>query len=146
MAQEDIQGAPVGFPDSVIVHVRREGATAFVRVVGALDVAAAAPLEKLMTELSTRAGVNCLIADLRRTTSLDSPGLRALLTIEIQARGNGFDFMLIPPHGKAMQALRAAGVDKLIKFQDSDGAQAAERASAGLGTHDDFGYWLTSQR
>ena len=146
MAKEEMQRTPARFPDSVSVQVRHEGATACVRVVGPLDLSAAPAFEELMTELSARDGVNSLVADLRRTTTLDSAGLRALLRIEIQARGDSFDFALIPPHGKAMQALRTVGLDKLIKLQDSDGAQAAQRASAGLGTHDDFGHWLTSDR
>jgi anti-anti-sigma factor len=145
MAQQ-IKPSHQPFPDSVTVQVRHEDDTVFVRVVGALDVAAATPLEELLTDLAAQAGVTCVIADLRKTTSLDPSGLRVLLKTEIQSRGDSFDFALIPPHGQAMQALRAAGVDKLIKLQDSDGAQAAERASAGLGTHDDFGDWLTSDR
>jgi anti-anti-sigma factor len=126
--------------------VRRQDATVFVQVAGELDLAAEEPLGELLDELSRQAGVKCLIADFRPITFLDSSGLRLLVKIEMQSRGDDFDFALIPPHGPAAQALRISGVDKLIKMRESDGARAAERASAGLGTrNDDPGEWFSSE-
>jgi anti-anti-sigma factor len=144
MAQE-IKDSHQRFPDSVTVQVRRDGPTVFVRLAGQLDLAAEAPLEQVLSELVAQSGVKSLITDLRRITSLDSSGLRLLLKIEMQSRDDGFDFAVIPPHGQAMQAIRGSRVGKLIKMRDSDGARAAERASAGLGTRqDDPGDWLYS--
>ena len=144
MAQE-IKESQQRFPDSVTAQVRREGPTVFVRVTGRLDVAAEAPLEQVLSDLVAQSGVKSLIADLRRITFLDSSGLRLLLKMEMQSREDGFDFAVIPPHGQAMQTIRGSRVGKLIKMRDSDGARAAERASAGLGTRqDDPGDWLYS--
>jgi anti-sigma B factor antagonist len=133
-------------PHTLTVQVRREGTTVFVQVGGELDLAAEEPLGELLDALSSQAGVKCLIADFRPITFLDSSGLRLLLKIEMQSRGDDFDFALIPPHGPAAQALKISGVDKLIKMRESDGARAAERASAGLGTpKDDPGEWFASE-
>jgi anti-sigma B factor antagonist len=133
-------------PHTLTVQVCREGATVFVQVAGELDLAAEEPLGELLDALSAQDGVKCLIADFRPVTFLDSSGLRLLLKIEMQSRGDDFDFALIPPHGPAAQALKISGVDKLIKMRESDGARAAERASAGLGTpKDDPGEWFSSE-
>jgi anti-anti-sigma factor len=133
-------------PHTLTVQVRREDATVFVQVAGELDLAAEEPLGELLDELARQEGVKCLIADFRPITFLDSSGLRLLLKIEMQSRGDDFDFALIPPHGQAAQALKISGVDKLIKLRESEGARAAERASAGLGTrNDDPGEWFSSE-
>jgi anti-anti-sigma factor len=145
MADDDaLAGFKKRLPRTLTVRVRREDTTVFVQVAGELDLAAEEPLGELLDELARQPGVNCLIADFRPITFLDSSGLRLLLKIEMHSRGDNFDFALIPPHGPAAQALKVSGVDKLIKLRESDGARAAERASAGLGTwEDDPGEWLS---
>jgi anti-sigma B factor antagonist len=144
--QDTLSRVQKRLPHTLTVQVRRDGNTVFVRVAGELDLAAEEPLGELLDELSSEPGVNCLIADFRPITFLDSSGLRLLLKIEMQSRGDDFDFALIPPHGQAAQALKLSGVDKLIKLRESDGARAAERASAGLGTWDDDpGEWLSPE-
>jgi anti-sigma B factor antagonist len=136
--------------DVLRLHVDHEGETVFARLAGELDIAAEAPLDKLFGQLCAEAGTSSLVVDMRRVSFLDSSGLRILLKQEMRSRRDGFDFALILPRGPALRALQLAGLHRLIQIRTAsgtkvgEGAQAAERASAGLGTADsDPGDWLS---
>ena len=132
------------------LHVDREGENLFVRLAGELDLAAEETLDKRFADLTGEAGTRNLIVDMRAVSFLDSSGLRILVKQEMRARQDGFEFALIPPRDPAMRSLQLAGLHRLIEFRTAsgaklgDGAKAAERASAGLGTTDDDpGDWLS---
>jgi anti-sigma B factor antagonist len=135
---------------SLSLQLDRQDDTVFARLHGELDIAAEDALDEVFTSLFTSSPPDSLIVDLRGVSFVDSSGLRILLKQEMRSRRDGFDFGLIPPGGPAMRALEVAGVHRLIGLRTpsgteiSEGAKAAERASAGLGTDDkDPADWLS---
>jgi len=127
-------------PDSCQVHVERMGEKALVRVAGDLDLAGHDVLDKILAELPGDGDASGVIVDLRGLDFVDSHGLRVLLDHRLRSQEEGFDLDLIPPRGHPRDVFDRTGIGQVINLlpdpdaPTSEGAQAGERASAGLGT------------
>ncbi|MDP9294712.1 MAG: STAS domain-containing protein [Actinomycetota bacterium] len=62
--------------------------------VGDLDLATAGNLRDEIERLHG-AGFNRLVLDLRQVRFMDSTGLRLILEVDVQSRGDGWDFSLV---------------------------------------------------
>ena len=84
--------------ESFRCDVSREGATATVQALGALDLATVPVLDNQLAALRD-AGFRRLILDLRGLNFIDSTGLRCILKYDAEARQDGFSIGLIqgPP-------------------------------------------------
>jgi anti-anti-sigma factor len=114
------------------LQLERKGEIAFVRLSGELYGDCGARIHKCLGQLADE-GASVRI-DLRGVTFIDPDGLRVLVKHQLDARIGGFDLTLIPPTGSVRRVFDLLGADRV--FTISDGAAAAQRASAGLGTHE----------
>ena len=98
MSQPPAHSLPPPDAESFRCDVSREGATATVRALGALDLATVPVLDDQLAELRD-AGFRRLILDLRGLDFIDSTGLRCILKYDAEARQDGFSIALIqgPP-------------------------------------------------
>ena len=121
----------------------------YVRISGELDLGLQEAVDEELRKLPERGSTLPVVVDMREVTFCDSVGLRVLLKHEVRSRERGFEFALIPPRGQAGRLFELTGVSKIFTVRldperASDAAQAAERASAGLGTDEpDPADWLT---
>ena len=93
-----VHSLPPPDAESFRCDVSREGATATVRALGALDLATVPVLDHQLAALRD-AGFRRLILDLRGLEFIDSTGLRCILEYDAEARQDGFSIGLIqgPP-------------------------------------------------
>jgi anti-anti-sigma factor len=95
--------------------------TAWVRVVGALDVATTPRLKTLLRKPHERAQV--VVLDLRRVTSMDYSGLHAIVDASAQARHEGRRMIILrgPPDVDCMFTPRTTRDD--VEVVDLDGIE-----------------------
>jgi anti-anti-sigma factor len=97
-------------PDSFFCETGRDGATAWVRPVGELDLDTAPRLEDALAIV--RAGDPArLVLDLRRLTFMDSTGLRLVIRWDGVAREEGFDFAIVPGPDVVQRVIELTGMD-----------------------------------
>jgi anti-sigma B factor antagonist len=86
-------------------------------VVGELDLESAEKLKHDVTELRP-AGTTEIVLDLRQLDFIDSSGLRALLALRDESRGNGNALTLIPPAPTVRRVFEITGTSDLFEWRD----------------------------
>jgi len=85
-----------------------------VDILGPLDACTAREVMHRLVDVIDGQGNRRLVIDLRRTTVVDAEGLSVLVDAQNRLQKNGGDLVLSGPRGSVAQALRAAGLDKLL--------------------------------
>ena len=113
---------------SLQVECRRRGPVVVLRLLGELDLATIGIVRRAMRpHLAEGATVEL---DLSALELLDSSGLQFLVTAYKAARADGWTLRLVPPAGRARQALIVSGLDRVLPLVDGDeGPGAAPTAS-----------------
>ena len=143
---DGIEGPPSGISR---VRVDPQEDAVYVRISGELDLALQESVDAELYKLPERGNPLPIVIDMREVTFADSVGLRVLLKHEVRSRERGFGFELIAPRGQAGRLFELTKVSQIFKLRPdpdppSDAAQAADRASAGLGTDEpDPADWLS---
>jgi|1185.fasta_scaffold354710_1 anti-sigma B factor antagonist len=106
---------PTTPPDGFRCDVIPDRDRVVVRPVGEIDLATVPFVEEPLAELEA-AGFTELILDLRRTTFLDSTGVRLLVRQTESARRNGHDFGVVAEDGPVMRVLELTGLKGRIPF------------------------------
>jgi anti-anti-sigma factor len=91
-----------------------------VRPVGSLDMATAPVLRAQIDELR-RAGFEHLIVDLSKLDFMDSVGLRLMLSLDAEARRDGFSIAIVPGPGAVQRVFEITGTTALLPFVATDG-------------------------
>ena len=137
--------------DPLRLRIEHQEGEIHVLLSGELDEELQEAVDAALHKLPEPGSKDAVIIDMRAVTFVDSLGLRVLLKHEVRSREAGFELALIPPHGRAGRVFELTGVAKIIKIRpdpeySSDAAQAADRASAGLGTDEpDPAGWMTGE-
>jgi anti-anti-sigma factor len=82
------------FINPLVVEVRSDRRRAVVSLLGELDLATVSRARSAFDELRA-AGWPEVVADLRGLTFIDSQGLQLLVTLEYDARENGWSFAIV---------------------------------------------------
>ncbi len=134
------------------VRVDPQEDAVYVRISGELDLGLQESVDTELYKLPERGSPLPVVVDMREVTFADSVGLRVLLKHEVRSRERGFEFALIAPRGQPGKLFEMTGVGQIFKLRPdpeppSDGSQAADRASAGLGTDEpDPADWLSREK
>jgi anti-sigma B factor antagonist len=97
-------------PDLFSCEVHRNGTTAWVHPAGDLDLDTVHRVESALAELREE-GCSNLVLDLRALTFMDSTGLRLVIRWHTAARGEGFQFAIVPGPEVVQRVFRLTGMD-----------------------------------
>jgi anti-sigma B factor antagonist len=97
-------------PELFRCEVGRNGASAWVRPAGDLDLDTVHRVEAALTELREE-GAASLVLDLRELTFMDSTGLRLVIRWHTAARDEGFEFAIVPGPEVVQRVFRLTGMD-----------------------------------
>ena len=97
------------------VDVERESGGVRVCPVGEIDIATVDEVRERLDEVMTY-GVGRVILDLRRTTFLDSTGLRAAMHAQRSAAANEIGFALIAGPPAVQRAFEVTGLYEQLSF------------------------------
>jgi anti-sigma B factor antagonist len=110
-------------PELLHCEVARNGAAAWVKPVGELDLDTAHRVESALTGLRDE-GYGELVLDLRGLTFMDSTGLRLVIRWDTAARESGFRFAVVPGEEVVQRVFRLTGMDEHLTLADpSAGAE-----------------------
>ena len=118
MSPPPAHSLPPADAESFRCDVSREGASATVRVAGALDLATVSVLDTQLAALRG-AGFRRLILDLRGLDFIDSTGLRCILKYDSLARNNGFSIELVRGPRAVQRVFELTGTTAHLPFVDS---------------------------
>jgi anti-anti-sigma factor len=96
-------------------EVEPERAAVRVRPVGSLDMATVPVLRAQIDELR-EAGFRRLILDLSKLDFMDSTGLRLMLSLEAEARRDGFSIALVPGSAAVQRVFEITGTAAVLPF------------------------------
>ena len=101
--------------ESFCCEVEPERDAVRVHPVGSLDMATAPVLRAQIDELR-KAGHRRVILDLRRLDFMDSTGLRLMLSLEAEARLDGFSLGLVPGPSAVQRVFEITGTTETLPF------------------------------
>jgi anti-sigma B factor antagonist len=104
--------------DSLTVDVEPEGDAVRVRPAGTLDLATCPALQAEIAALR-EAGFKRLVLDLGGLEFMDSTGLRLMLTLDAEARQDGFTFALVRGNAAVQRVFELTGTTDLLPFTDA---------------------------
>ena len=97
-------------PDLFSCEVGRNGAAAWVKPAGDLDLDTVHRVEAALSELRGD-GYGEIVLDLRGLTFMDSTGLRLVIRWHTAARDEGFQFAVVPGPEVVQRVFRLTGMD-----------------------------------
>jgi anti-anti-sigma factor len=109
---------PHGVPDEEALfrcEISRDGRSARLRVLGALDLATVSSLDAEVAELLS-AGFRRLVLDLSGLDFMDSTGLRCILDMDALARQDGFSVALVPGPPAVQRVFEVTGTAGHLRF------------------------------
>lgn len=109
-------------PGSFAIDSQLQADTARLTVLGELDIATVAQLEREVGAMLARAARH-LIIDLRGLTFIDSSALRLFIVLGDRAAGEDWELSLIRPAGQALSIFQISGAEERLPFIDDPGAQ-----------------------
>lgn len=99
------------------LHTSLAGRTAIIALVGELDIAGAADLERELAGVEAGA----VVIDLRGLGFMDSSGLRALAVAAQRAQGAGRRFALVPGAAQVMRVFDITRMRERLEFVGDPG-------------------------
>lgn len=87
--------------------------------IGELDIATAGEVQARLDELR-QAGLDRLVLDLRRTTFIDSTGLRVVIAWHERSRRERFGFALVQGPDPVRRVFEIAGLSDQLRFLDAE--------------------------
>jgi anti-sigma B factor antagonist len=111
-------------PNGFRCDVRRNGASAWVRPVGELDLETVHRVEEALSGLRAE-GCGTLVLDLRALTFMDSTGLRLAIRWDTAAREDGFSFAIVPGADVVQRVFRVTGMAEHLLIADPAGQPEA---------------------
>ena len=95
----------------------QDGDRTWVRPIGELDLDTAPLLDEELR--AARAdGADRLVLDMRALTFMDSTGLRLIIRWDTAARGEGFEFAIVPGIEVVQRVFRLTGMDEHLSLAD----------------------------
>jgi anti-sigma B factor antagonist len=100
-----------------VLEVTREedGSTAWLSLVGELDLSSAPRVEKELHELES-GDAELIVLDLRELSFLDSTGLRLIVTADARARDSGRRLAIVQGPEAVERVFRVTGLDALLEI------------------------------
>jgi anti-sigma B factor antagonist len=108
-------------PELFTCEVGRDGASAWVRPFGDLDLDTVHRVESALGELREE-GAGSLVLDLRGLTFMDSTGLRLVIRWHTAAREAGFRFAIVPGPDVVQRVFRLTGMDAHVRVAEPPAA------------------------
>jgi anti-sigma B factor antagonist len=102
-------------PGSFSCEVEPERDAVRVHPVGSLDMATVPVLRTQVDELR-KAGFRRVILDLRRLEFMDSTGLRLMLSLDAEARQDGFSIGLVPAPAAVQRVFEITATTEVLPF------------------------------
>jgi anti-anti-sigma factor len=104
-------------PELFQCEVGRNGASAWVRPIGELDLDTVHRVEAALGRLRDE-GCASLVLDLRGLTFMDSTGLRLVIRWDSAARSDGFAFAIVPGEEVVQRVFKLTGMDQHLTVGD----------------------------
>lgn len=117
MTDTDVPFPP---PDSFRCETGRDGAVAWVRPIGELDLDTAHELDRELTDVRAT-GAGRIVLDMRALTFMDSTGLRLVIRWDTAAREEGFEFAIVPGPEVVQRVFRLTGMQDQIPVASPPG-------------------------
>jgi anti-anti-sigma factor len=95
--------------------VVRDGRSARLRALGALDLATVSELDAAVAELLAE-GFQRLVLDLSALEFIDSTGLRSILDLDARSRQDGFSVALVPGPRAVQRVFEITGTAPHLRF------------------------------
>jgi anti-sigma B factor antagonist len=110
---------------SLKIETTIRGSTAFVRLIGELDLTSADQTEQGLAEIE--ASISDVVFDLRDLEFIDSTGLRIILSADARARERGDRVVIVRGPAQVDRVFRLALLDERLTFVDTlDRAEGVE--------------------
>ena len=104
-------------PEPFRCDTGRDGAAAWVRPVGELDLDTAHEVEQQLADMRAD-GCDSLVLDLRGLRFMDSTGLRLVIRWDTAARAESFEFAIVPGTEVVDRVFRLTGMNEHLTVAD----------------------------
>jgi anti-anti-sigma factor len=106
------------------LNVEQHGDTTLLHLAGELDGTTETRLDAALAS-AREGGADEVILDMRRSSFIDSQGVRMLIKYDVLSRKEGFRFAVVPGTGQVLRVLKTLTLDRLVRLSEEPPQPAA---------------------